>query len=252
MNIVVTVKAVPETLKFDRETKRIERSGVKTILNPLDLIASEEARKLRVKTGGTLTAVSMAPPDKGEVLKELFKYGFDRVILLSDKIFGGADTLATAYVLSAGIRKFVKDFDVIFQGDYSLDGSTGQLGGELAAMLNIPYLSHVVKIQDNIVSRLTESNVEEFSVKFPAVLSVESRANNGVTTDLFALLKNEDKEVEIYTNSELGADVDRCGLSGSKTTVLSLVQNEIEANPNLVKENAGKEVVEFLSKAGVL
>ena len=252
MNIIVTVKPVPEIIKFNKETKRIERKGVKTILNPLDLAAAEEGRKLKIKTNGSLIAVSMAPPDKADVLKSLFKFGFDRIILLSDSIFGGADTIATAYVLSMGIKKFAGNFDVVLQGDYSLDGSTGQLGGELAAMLNVPYLSHVIEINENLVKRTAESGIEEFSIKFPAVLSVEQRVNNGVVTDLFALFESEGKRVEIYSNKDLMADPLLCGLNGSKTAVLSLSQNEINLSTRIIKDNVGKEILKLLTKVGVL
>ncbi len=252
MNIVVTVKAVPETIKFNKETKRIERNGIKTILNPTDLIAAEEARKIKISTGGTLAAISMAPPDKAEALKELFKYDFDRIILLSDRVFGGADTLATAYILSEGIKKFVRNFDIVLQGDYSLDGSTGQLGGELSAMLNVPYIGHVVEIKENAIKRANESQIEEFHIKFPAVLSIESCINKGVTVDLFTLDNYENKKVEIYTNVELSADPKKCGLNGSKTSVFSIVQNNIRINTNIIKENPGKEIMEFLSGIGAL
>ncbi len=252
MNIVVTVKVVPEKIKFNKETKRIEREGIKNILNPPDLVAAELARKIKIRNGGTLTAISMAPPSAKETLKELFKYGFDRVVLLSDRLFGGADTIATAYVLSEGIKKFIRNFDVVVQGDYSLDGATGQLGGELAALLDVPYFSHVLKVNDDIVTRVAESEKEEFSVKFPALLSIEPNANKGVSTDLFSLLSEEERKVEIYSNEELKADQNRCGLTGSKTSVLSLVQNDVNEGTNLIREDAGKAIVEFLSKVGVV
>jgi len=253
MKLVVTVKVVPEKIVFNKESKRIERTNVKLILNPTDLIAAEEARKVKEENAGsTLVAVSMGPPNTETVLKSLFKLGFDRVVLISDKVFAGADTLSTAFVLANAIKKIESDFDIVFTGDYSVDGATGQASAEIAALLGVPFLSHVVSIRNNIVKRVTEDNLETFTIQGKFVASISDSANFGISENLFSLKNFEEKKVDVFSNSELQLDENLCGLKGSRTAVLSLIKNEIEQNEKLVKAEIGKNFVELLSKAGVL
>ncbi len=251
MKIVVTVKVIPEKIKFDRETKRIDRSGVKMVLNPTDLIAAEEASKFR-ESGDKLIAVSMGPPSAKTTLDELFKYGFDEVYLLSDMKFAGSDTLATAYALSAGIKKIVPDFDIIFQGDYSVDGATGQIPGELAAFLGIPFLTHIKTVTRKEVTRKTEETLEHFTYETPILFSVSDDANFGISPNLFYLKNAENKQTEILNAEAIGADPEQCGLKGSKTSVLSVIQNEIKNSGNLIEENGAEEIVKLLKKVGIL
>jgi electron transfer flavoprotein beta subunit len=253
MNIIVTVKVVPEKIVFNKETKRIERNNVGMILNPTDLIAAEEGRKLKEENPGSrLIAISMGPPNTENTLRELFKYGFDRVLLISDKAFAGSDTLATAFVLARAIQKIKRDFDVVLTGAYSVDGATAQVSGEIAAFLNVPFLSNVISINNNKIKRFTETSVETFSINGKYVLSIADSANFGISENLFSLKDFESKTVELFTNKELVLDTAKCGLAGSKTSVLSLIKNEVSQNVDLIKENAGKKFAEFLSKVGVL
>ncbi len=253
MKLVVTVKVVPEKIVFNKETKRIERKNVKLIINPTDLIAAEEARKLREENpGSNLIAISMGPPNTETVLKSLFKFGFDRVILISDKVFAGADTLSTAFVLASAIKKVEKDFDIVFTGDYSVDGATGQASAEIAAFLGVPFLSHVVSIRKDKVKRITEQDEETFKIQGKFVASISDSANFGISENLFSLRTFEEKKVEVFSNSDLQLDENLCGLKGARTAVLSLIQNEIKQNEKLVTTEIGKNFVELLSKAGVL
>ncbi len=251
MKIIVTVKAVPEKIKFDKETKRIVRNGIKTVLNPTDLIAAEEARKFKTNSD-TFVAISMGPPSSKSALKELFKFGFDEVYLVSDIAFAGSDTFATAYVLSETIKKFVPDFGVIFQGDYSVDGATGQLPGELAALLGIPFLSHIKSVNRSEIVRKREDSIEYFKFVSPILLSVSDDANFGISPNLFYIKSAEQREVQTITNNELRIDPSLCGLKGSKTAVLSVVQNEIPESRGMITENGAKKIAELLKKAGVI
>ena len=255
MKIVVTVKVVPEEIKIDKETGRVVRENVKSIFNPLDLLAAEEGRKLKEEFGGELIAVSMAPLKESELLSTLFKYGFDRAILLADQAFAGSDTIATAFVLSSVIKKLIPDYDLILQGDYSLDGATGQLGGEMAALLDIPFVSQAssVKMDKSLqIERLTEESIERYTLKLPALVSARRGINNGITVNLFSLMDERKKSVEIYTNKELKLLEERIGKSGSKTEVVNVIQVELPSNAELIKEDGAKHLADFLEKTGVI
>ncbi len=251
MKIIVTIKVIPERIKFNKETKRIDRDGVKMIINPTDLIAAEEANKFR-NPDDELIGISMGPPSTAEILNSLFKYGFDRVYLLSDIAFAGSDTLATAYILSAGIKKLVPDFDIIFQGDYSVDGATGQIPGELAAFLNIPFLTHVKSVNKKEIIRKTEDKLEYFEYQTPILLSVSDDANYGISPNLFYLKNAESKKTEIVDSKSLNSDISQCGLAGSKTSVLSVIQNEVKISKSLIEENGAEEIAKLLKKVGVI
>lgn len=255
MKIIVTVKIVPEEVVLDKETGKVLREGVKSIFNPLGLLACEEGTKLKEQYGGELIALSMAPPKEKDLLNELFKYGFDRVVLLTDRAFAGSDTLATAFVLSSAIKKIVPDFDIILQGDYSLDGSTGQLGGELAAFLNVPFVTQAVSISFNeslYIERLADETTQKYKINLPALVSVRRGINNGIVTNLFALEEMDKKSVEVYTNNELKLPEEKIGNKGSRTNVLNVVQEGTEKVNTLIKENGATAIVDFLKKVGAV
>ncbi|NLN66316.1 MAG: electron transfer flavoprotein subunit beta/FixA family protein, partial [Clostridiaceae bacterium] len=129
MKIVVCVKQVPATsdAKIDPETKRIVREGLKSILNPFDTYAIEEAVQLRDKFGGEVIVLSMGPEKATRVLREAISVGADRAVLLSDRAFGGSDTWATSYVLAKAIEK-IGDVDLVICGKQAIDGDTAQVG----------------------------------------------------------------------------------------------------------------------------
>ncbi|MGE5808423.1 MAG: electron transfer flavoprotein subunit beta/FixA family protein, partial [Nitrospirota bacterium] len=147
MHIIVLVKQVPDAseVKINRETNTLIRDGVPSIINPFDTYAIEEALRLREKHGGKVTAVTMGPPQAAEALKEAVSLGVDDVVLLSDRAFAGADTWATSYVLSQGIKK-IGAYDLVIAGKQAIDGDTAQVGPETADMLGIPFIAYIRKI----------------------------------------------------------------------------------------------------------
>ena len=128
MNIAVCLKQVPGTtrVKIDSETNTLVRQGIENITNPFDTYALEEGVRLKERYGGKVTAISMGPPQAEEMLREAIGTGADEAILLSDRAFAGADTLATSYTLSRAIDK-VQDYDLIICGRQTIDGDTGQV-----------------------------------------------------------------------------------------------------------------------------
>ncbi|HHW47132.1 MAG TPA: electron transfer flavoprotein subunit beta, partial [Clostridiaceae bacterium] len=117
MNIIVCVKQVPASneVKINKETNTIIREGVEAIINPFDTYAVEEGLRIKDNLGGKVTVISMGIPSVADLLKETIALGVDDAILLSDKAFAGADTLATSYALSMGIKK-IGNFDLIICG----------------------------------------------------------------------------------------------------------------------------------------
>src|SRR6056297_1900876 len=149
MNIVVLIKQVPdmEKVKFDREKGVIDRKSAGTEINPFDLNALEAAVELKRKNEDIhITALSMGPPSAESALKEAIARGADQGVLLSDRNFGGADTWATSVTLAAGIKN-MESSDLIIAGMQTVDGDTGQVGPEIAELLDLPHLSYVSNIE---------------------------------------------------------------------------------------------------------
>jgi len=147
MKIVVCVKQVPDTteVRLDPVTNTLIRDGVPSIINPDDKAGIEAALTLKEKVGGTVTIVSMGPPQAEEALREALAMGADDAILISDRAFGGADTWATSSTIAAALKKL--DYDLIITGRQAIDGDTAQVGPQIAEHLGIPQISYVEDIR---------------------------------------------------------------------------------------------------------
>ena len=143
MKIIVCVKQVPDTteIKIDPVKGTLIRDGVPSIMNPDDKGGLELALRLKDQYGAHITVISMGPPQADVILREAFAMGADRAILLSDRKFAGADTLATSYALSGLCRTL--DYDLIIAGRQAIDGDTAQVGPELAEHLDLPQITYV-------------------------------------------------------------------------------------------------------------
>ena len=149
LNILVCVKQVPDVnlVKIDPETGSLIRKGVPAILNPHDENALEAALRMKERYGGSVTCITMGPDQAEEALRECLAAGADRAVLLSDRAFANADTLATSYVIVSAART-LGSFDLVFCGKESLDGATGQMASQLAERLDCSQLSCVEEILD--------------------------------------------------------------------------------------------------------
>ena len=147
MNIVVCLKQVPDTtvVKIDPVKGTLIREGVPSIINPEDKNALEAALQIKEKNGAHITVISMGPPQAKEALREALCMGADKAILLTDRAFGGADTLATSKTLAAAIKTL--DYDIIFGGRQAIDGDTAQVGPEIAEHLEIPQVTYVQNVE---------------------------------------------------------------------------------------------------------
>src|SRR5574340_1550543 len=147
MNIIVCIKQVPDTqeVRLDPVTHTLKREGIAAIINPFDLYALEEGLRVKDAQGGTVTVITMGPPQAEAALREALGFGADAAVLLSDRAFAGADTWATALTLARAVDK-LGGADLIFCGKQAIDGDTAQVGPMLATILNIPYAAWVRKL----------------------------------------------------------------------------------------------------------
>ncbi|HOC03359.1 MAG TPA: electron transfer flavoprotein subunit beta/FixA family protein [bacterium] len=234
MRYIVCIKQVPDTMdvKVDPETKRIVREGVPSILNPYDAYAIEEAIRLKEKFGGTTIAISMGPSQAEEILKEAISLGIDEVYLLSDRAFAGSDTLATSYTLSRAIKK-LGDFSIVICGREAMDGSTGQVGPEIAEHLEIPVIAYVSKIlhltETHIECiRLLEDHYETLKSPLPVVITVVKEINEPRLPSLKGMLKAKKTQVPVLTKNDIGGDDAQYGQDGSPTKVVEIWRPEIK------------------------
>jgi len=182
LRVVVLVKVVPNIsqLRFDPVKKTLIREGVKNVLNPHDERAIEEALRVKEKHGATVSVVSMGPPQVEDVLKEAYAFGVDNVYLLTDRAFGGADTLATSTALSLMCQKL--GYDLVLGGKYSVDAETSQLIPEVSQLLGTTLLTNITKLDfisesTLLVEREHEGGYETFELGLPASLSVSEKIN---------------------------------------------------------------------------
>lgn len=226
MNIVCCIKQVPNTaeVKIDPETNTLIRSGVESIANPYDIVALEAALVLKDGLGGKVTAISMGPPQADEVLREAISLGADEGVLLSDRAFAGADTLATGYTLSLAIRRLDRDGPVhlVLCGKQAIDGDTAQVGPGIATRLGYSQLTYVTEIQEIdekdgyiTVKRKVEGGFEIVKAPLPAVLTVELELAKPRRAPLPQLIRSLRAEIALWDGEAIGGEAGKMGLKGS-------------------------------------
>ena len=228
MNIIVCIKQVPETteVRINPETNTLMREGVKAIINPFDMYAIEEGVRLKEKTGGKVTVLTMGPPQAETALKEAISLGADEAVLLSDRAFAGSDTWATSYTLAAGIRK-LKDYDLIICGKQASDGDTAQVGPGIATHLDIPQVTYVKKIEevkDKVikVERMTEEGYEIIESRLPLLITVVKEINTPRVPSLRGLMRSKQAKITVFGVKDLEVDLANLGLCGSPTQVAKI------------------------------
>ena len=181
MNIVVCIKQVPNTneVKLDPVKGTLIRDGVPSIMNPDDKAGLEAALRLKDTMGAHVTVISMGPPQADAVLREAMAMGADDGILVTDRAFGGADTLATSTTIAAAVKQV--PFDLIITGRQAIDGDTAQVGPQIAEHLNIPNVSYAedIKVEGDTVTvkRQYEDRYHTVKVKMPCLITALSELN---------------------------------------------------------------------------
>ncbi len=281
--IVVLVKQVPDTANISGEVMKpdgtVNRAMLPAIFNPEDRVALELALQVKDRYGGTVKAITMGPPKASEVLRECLYMGADETVLISDRKFAGADTLATSYVLSEALKKLGK-FDLVFAGRQAIDGDTAQVGPQTAEKLGIPqitYAEQILNLTDNTISvkRKIDGGHEIVQGKLPLLLTVIKdaaiprpfRAKRVMAYKNACTLLELEKMVEsnslLYvdtlkeeyeskglfiptlTMDDLDVDPARCGLAGSPTKVHK-VESVVLASNEHIRIEPNKEGLSLL------
>ena len=258
LNSVVLVKQVPDTHNITGDVMTdagtMNRNALPAIFNPEDLNALEMALQIKERCGGTVTVITMGPPKAAGVLREALFRGADRVILLTDRKFAGADTLATSYTLQCAVQK-AGPFDLVLCGRQAIDGDTAQVGPQLAEKLGIPQITYaetIVEIDSEhiVAERALDHGSEIVRCSLPVLLTVVGSANTPrpesarrrlaqklaaapgeyaalrqqwpefkTDEELDAYLAARDLRIAVWTAEEIDAKEEQVGLAGSPTQV---------------------------------
>lgn len=227
MKIVVCVKQVPDTteVRLDPVTGTLIRDGVPSIINPDDKAGIEAALRIKEQAGGTVTILSMGPPQADIALREALAMGADEAILLTDRAFAGADTWATSSTIAAALKKL--DFDLVIAGRQAIDGDTAQVGPQIAEHLGIPQVSYVEGVEevneDSIVlKRQFEDRYHIIEVKFPCLITTLSELNTPRYMSVGGIYDAyREKQVQVWNLETIKDTIDMAnvGLAGSPTRV---------------------------------
>jgi electron transfer flavoprotein beta subunit len=239
MLVVACIKQVPDTtqVQIDPATNTLVREGIPFIVNPYDTHAIEESLRLKEQLGIRVAAISMGPPNAEATLRKALALGVDQAILLSDRVFGGADTLATSHVLSEAIKRLGEQEEVglVICGKQTIDGDTAQVGPGIATRLGLCQLTLVDRIEQLDlqnrrirVRRKLEGRHEIVEAPLPALITVVREINRPRYPTVPMRLASTDAAVEVWNNETLKLDVNTIGLKGSPTWVSRIFSPERE------------------------
>jgi len=264
--IVCCIKQVPGTteIKIDPTTNTLIRENVEAIINPLDTYALEEAVRMKERAADDealgkdefkVVAISMGPPQAEKALRECISLGADSAVLISDRKFAGADTLATSKTLASAIRKIEKDFGkiyLVFCGKQTIDGDTGQVAPELAHFLNFPFLAYVSQIKEVthkkiITNRLMDDVSQTFELPLPAVISVTKEINTPRIPSLKASIRSKSIQIINYSADDIGLKENEVGLQGSATQVIKIFTPKRERQATIFSGGIDEQVEQLLN-----
>ncbi len=276
LKIVVLAKQVPDTRNVGKDAMKedgtINRAALPAIFNPEDLNALEQALQLKEEhPGSTVTLLTMGPPRAAEIIREGMFRGADGGIVLTDRAFAGADTLATSYALSCAIRK-IGDYDLIIGGRQAIDGDTAQVGPQIAEKLGIPqvtYAEKIVSVTDGkaTIKRRLERGVETVVCPLPLVITVngsadECRPRNARRIQQYKYAKSPSEKAQLsdtalyearpYLNiqewsvTDVDADLNQVGLAGSPTKVKAVENVVFQAKESKQLDGTEAEIDELM------
>lgn len=241
--IVVCMKQVPSSASvgFDPGTNNLDRGGVAAMINPADTCALEAALSIRDRTGCEVAALTMGRERAGAMLREAAECGATELYLVSDPAFAGSDSFATATILAASIR-YIGGADLVICGRRAIDGETGQTGPELAAMLSLPSLTNLIRIEYSggasiVCVRLGENCSETFEVSLPALLAVCEGMSRLRPPSIAAMRRARGLAIHRIDNAILGLDAGKIGARGSFTRVRALFPPEEAGRKRVVESD---------------
>jgi electron transfer flavoprotein beta subunit len=274
LKIIVLAKQVPDTRNVGKDAMKadgtVNRAALPAIFNPEDLNALEQALRLKDQfPGSTINMLTMGPPRAADIIREGLFRGADGGYLLTDRVFAGADTLATSYALHEAIKK-IGDFDLIISGRQAIDGDTAQVGPQVAEKLCIPQITYAEEIQsvENgkiTVKRRLEHGIETVECSLPVLVTVngsapacrprnakriqkykyaktasERQAGDNSSFNMDYLLLNE------WSAADVNADVRQCGLSGSPTKVKKIESVVFQAKESKTLDSSDVQIEELM------
>ncbi|WNS76961.1 electron transfer flavoprotein subunit beta/FixA family protein [Bacillus sp. DTU_2020_1000418_1_SI_GHA_SEK_038] len=260
MHIVVCVKQVPDTkiIKINPKTNTLDRRSAPAILNPYDAHAVQEAVRIKKMIGeGTISVLSMGPPQATAVIKKSIEIGADKGYLISDRAFAGADTLATSYALSKALERITKEepIDLIICGLHAIDGDTGQVGPGIARRMDIPPITNVIEVtsfntseKSVLLKRKIANGHQLIESQYPCLLTVAKEINDIEYSPMTNMIKAARYEPIIWTVNDL-EDVDRSqlGLKGSPTIVGKMFTPPKPEGGKRLEGNADEQVMQLIS-----
>lgn len=274
LNIIVLAKQVPDTRNVGKDAMKedgtINRAALPAIFNPEDLNALEQALRLKdANPGSTVTLLTMGLPRASEIIREAMFRGADCGIVLTDRVLGGADTLATSYSLAQAVKKF-GNYDIILGGRQAIDGDTAQVGPQIAEKLGIPqitYAEDILELKDGhvVVKRRLENGVETVKAPLPCVVTVTGSADacrprnakrvmkykRAVSPTEKAKLTPEqqaivdarpDLNLQEWSAAYVEADPEQIGLPGSPTKVKAIENVVFTAKESLRLEDNDEQI----------
>ena len=280
LNIIVLAKQVPDTRNVGKDAMKedgtINRAALPAIFNPEDLNALEQALRLKESNpGSTVTLLTMGLPRASEIIREAIYRGADTGIVLTDRVLGGADTLATSYSLAQAVKKY-GNYDIILGGRQAIDGDTAQVGPQIAEKLGIPqvtYAEEIVELKDGyvVVKRRLESGVETVKAPLPCVVTVngsapECRPRNAqrVMKYKYAVSPSEkeklsDEQIALidarpylalqeWSAAYVDADLNQVGLAGSPTKVKAIENVVFTAKESRCLENNDEQLEDLIKE----
>ena len=231
IHIVVCIKQVPDSaqIRVHPVTNTIMRQGVPAIINPYDLFALEEALRIKDKFGGFVTVITMGPPQAENALRKALSFGADDAILVTDRAFAGADTLATSFALASAIQQIEKSspVDLVFTGKQTIDGDTAQVGPGIAKRMNLElltYISSIVSVNTDkkeiVVQRRSEGGVQLLKTRLPSLVTMLEGSNEMRFATMPNMIRAARTTVKKWDRVMAGIeDVSKIGLKGSPTVV---------------------------------
>ena len=273
MEIVVCIKQVPDTteIKIDPVTNTLIRAGVPSIVNPFDAYALELAVQYKEKYApdAKITVLSMGPEQAKAALKECLSVGADEAYLVSDRAFGGSDTLATGYIISTTLKKLcemkgIEKFDIIFCGKQAIDGDTAQVGPQTAEYMDLPQVTYAVDMEECTtagavrVKKECEDGFRVIEMNMPCVITVTKPKFEPRYATIKSKMAANKKQIPTITAADMEGmiDLSRAGLKGSPTKVRkTFVPQKKQGGIKIEADNAAEaaaKLVAMLSEAKVI
>jgi electron transfer flavoprotein beta subunit len=253
MHIVVCIKQVPDSaqIRVHPVTNTIMRQGVPAIVNPYDLFSLEEALKIKDRFGGRVTVLTMGPPQAEAALRKCISFGADDAILVTDRAFAGADTLATSFALAAAITQISKTLavDMVFAGKQTIDGDTAQVGPGIAKRLDLQLLTYVSKVdeldvtrREIVIQRRAEGGVQVLQTKLPCLITMLEGTNEMRFATMDNMFRAARHPIRIWDRVAAGIeDVTKIGLKGSPTVVSKVFAPKANARRAEIIETEGND-----------